>query len=108
MRDELGCGIIVAADRSNLAILALGIQQVLFNTSFPLLERFTVPPSQSNFVLAQWNGTPDARAIFETLRADNILVRYFNARRLQDALRITIGTDEETDAFLNALRGILG
>jgi hypothetical protein len=30
MRYELGCGIIVAADRSNLAILVLGIQQVCY------------------------------------------------------------------------------
>jgi len=69
---------------------------------------FRVPPSQSNFVLAQRDGTPDARAIFEALRERRILVRYFTARRLDNALRITVGTDEETDALLQALTEMLG
>ena len=68
---------------------------------------FEVPESQSNFLLAQWRGTPSARTIFEALRDQKILVRYFRARRLEDALRITVGTDEECDALLAALRKIL-
>ncbi|NIA16114.1 MAG: histidinol-phosphate transaminase [Nitrospiraceae bacterium] len=69
---------------------------------------FVVPPSQSNFVLAQWDGTPDAKALFEALRGRDIIVRHFTARRLDNALRITIGTDEEIDALLRALGKILG
>ena len=69
---------------------------------------FTVPDSQSNFVLAQWNGSPDARTLFGQLREKHILVRYFNARRLQNALRITVGTDDEINALLAALRGMIG
>ena len=68
---------------------------------------FAVPPSQSNFVLAQWNGTPNARRIFESLRERAIVVRYFNAWRLENALRITVGTDSEIDSLLAALRDIL-
>ncbi len=68
---------------------------------------FAVLPSQSNFVLAQWNRTPTAKTIFRELRARGIIVRYFEARRLQDALRISVGTDEETDRLLVALREIL-
>ncbi len=68
---------------------------------------FRIPPSQSNFLLAQWRGKPDARTIFESLRDRRILVRYFDARRLVDALRITVGTDEECDALLAALREII-
>jgi histidinol-phosphate aminotransferase len=68
---------------------------------------FAVPPSQSNFVLAQWNGTPNARRIFELLRERAIVVRYFNAWRLENALRITVGTDTEIDSLLAALRDIL-
>ena len=68
---------------------------------------FDVPPSQSNFVLAQWDGSPPARDIFETLKARGILVRYFDAPRLDNALRITIGTDDETDALLDALGDII-
>ena len=68
---------------------------------------FSVPESQTNFVLASWSGTPSARDIFAALRDRAILVRYFDARRLQDALRITIGSDEETDALLKAISDIL-
>ncbi len=68
---------------------------------------FEVPPSQSNFLLARWQGAPDARTIFTRLREKHILVRYFGARRLDDCLRITIGTDEECDALLEALGGII-
>ncbi|MBX7257600.1 MAG: histidinol-phosphate transaminase [Candidatus Hydrogenedentes bacterium] len=68
---------------------------------------FDVTPSQSNFVLAQWAGTPSAREIFEKLKEDNIFVRYFNARRLENALRITVGTESETSALLGALEEIL-
>jgi histidinol-phosphate aminotransferase len=69
---------------------------------------FEVPESQSNFLLARWTGTPTARALFEGLRARNILVRYFQARRLEDSLRISVGTEEECDALLSVLRALLG
>ncbi len=69
---------------------------------------FDVPDSQTNFLLAHWHGQPNAKTIFEQLREAGILVRYFNYRRLEKALRITIGTDEECDELLAALRGMLG
>ncbi len=68
---------------------------------------FTVTPSQANFVLAAREGTPSAREIFEALRARDIYVRYFAARRLDNSLRISVGTEEETDTLLNALSEIL-
>lgn len=74
-----------------------------------LIERgFQVPDSQSNFLLAHWTGEPDTRTIFETLSQRKILVRYFKARRLEDALRITVGSDSECTALLSALDEILG
>ncbi len=68
---------------------------------------FAVPPSQSNFLLAQWNRQPRAKELFEALREKRILVRYFNQPRLENALRISVGTAEECDALLNALRALL-
>lgn len=68
---------------------------------------FQVPPSQSNFVLARWGGAPDAEGIFTALKARKIFVRYFKSRGLLDALRITVGTDPEIDALLEALKAIL-
>ncbi len=61
-----------------------------------------VPESGSNFVFAR----PARRAaaeIFDGLRRENIYVRYFPGERTGDRLRITVGTDEETDRLLAAL-----
>ncbi len=66
-----------------------------------------VPPSRSNFVLPRM---PDGRAqeVFEALEQRRILVRYFGSSpMIADSLRVTVGTDEETDAFLGALKEIL-
>jgi len=68
---------------------------------------FKVPPSQANFVLAEWRGVPPAKEIFESLKDRNIFVRYFDAPRLRDSLRITVGTDEEIDSLLVALRELV-
>ncbi len=65
-----------------------------------------VPDSQSNFVLAAAPETlaGGARAIYESLKTQNIFVRYFDRDRLRDRLRITIGTPEQNNALLDALR----
>ena len=68
---------------------------------------FDVPESSSNFLLARWHGTPSAARIFEMLRERRILVRYFNHPGLDNALRITIGTDGECDALIEALKEIV-
>ena len=62
-----------------------------------------VEPSQSNFVLAA-PGNGNAKSIYESLKAKNIFVRYFDQPRLDDKLRITIGTPAENDALLAALK----
>ncbi|UCD58784.1 MAG: histidinol-phosphate transaminase, partial [Candidatus Hydrogenedentota bacterium] len=67
---------------------------------------FTVYPSESNFVLAKCpNG--NARDLHERLKQRKILVRYFPLRRLEDCLRITVGTDEEIDMLLQELGKIV-
>lgn len=68
---------------------------------------FAVPPSQTNFVLAKWEGSPAARTIFTDLKERKIFVRYFDRLGLQDCLRISIGTDAEIDALLAALHDII-
>jgi histidinol-phosphate aminotransferase len=68
---------------------------------------FDIPESQSNFLLARWDGTPTAREIFETLRDRGIYVRYFASRGLENALRITVGTDEQCGALVHALAEIV-
>jgi histidinol-phosphate aminotransferase len=65
---------------------------------------FTVIPSQANFLLATAPGR-DGGAVYRTLKARGILVRWFDKPGLRDKLRITIGTREQNDALLAALEG---
>ncbi|MDY6983480.1 MAG: histidinol-phosphate transaminase [Pseudomonadota bacterium] len=65
------------------------------------------PPSQSNFVLATVPAPHDAAAVYQALKDAGILVRYFKLPRLEDKLRITIGTPEENARLVDALTRIL-
>lgn len=64
---------------------------------------FTLPNSQTNFVFAS-HPKHSAKEIFEFLKTRDIYVRWFNKPRINNYLRITIGTDEETDKLIGALR----
>jgi len=64
----------------------------------------TGPASQSNFLLVSHDNAAD---LYQTLKRRRIFVRYFDQDRLRDKLRITIGTPEQNDALLEALRDIL-
>jgi histidinol-phosphate aminotransferase len=68
---------------------------------------FNVPPSQTNFLLTRCRDAYQAKKLFEQLRDAGILVRYFNKPRLDNALRITVGTDEECNALINQLKKLL-
>jgi histidinol-phosphate aminotransferase len=64
---------------------------------------YHVYPSAANFL---WVRPPEGLApadIFEQLRRRNILIRYFPGPRTGACLRITIGTDDQMDAFLAAV-----
>ena len=63
---------------------------------------YAVLPSEANFVLARRAGV-DQAAVTRALAARDILVRHFATPELADALRITVGTDEEIAALLDAL-----
>ena len=72
-----------------------------------LLERgFDVPESAANFVLAR-RAAPPAAQLYEALKARRVLVRHFAQRRLEDCLRISVGTDSDIDGLLQALDEIL-
>lgn len=66
---------------------------------------FEVPNSFSNFVFAECKDT-SAAVIFEELKKRNIFVRYFPYPGLENKLRISIGTPEQDDKLLDALREI--
>lgn len=68
---------------------------------------FTVLDSSTNFLFAS-HSKHNAKDIFEYLKSKNIFIRYFNKPRIENYLRITIGTDEEMNAFLKAVKEYLG
>ncbi len=63
-------------------------------------------PSQANFLLVRPPGG-DAARLHHQLEASGVLVRYFDEPALAQTLRITVGTDAENAALLDALRQIL-
>lgn len=67
---------------------------------------FKVIPSKANFVFAKHN-TLKGEYLYNTLKDNGILVRYFNKERINDYLRITIGTDEEMQKLVEAMQKII-
>ena len=67
----------------------------------------TLYPSRANFFLMRTVRPGDE--VFQALWAQGVLVRNFShAPFLADCLRVTIGTQEENDLFLEALTRALG
>lgn len=67
---------------------------------------FTFPDSGSNFIFASHKSVP-AEKIFTALKERKIFVRYWNKPRINNHLRISIGTREEMDTLFEALEEIL-
>lgn len=63
-----------------------------------------VADSQANFLLAK---RTEAGAIYDKLASRGIYVRFWNTNSLADKLRITIGTKEQNDKLIDALKEIL-
>jgi histidinol-phosphate aminotransferase len=67
---------------------------------------FEVLPSQANFVFAR-HPKHDGKVLAQQLRDRKVLVRHFDKPRIADFLRITIGTPEQCDVLVDALRDVL-
>lgn len=67
---------------------------------------FTFQDSKANFIFAAHKTCP-AKQIFEALRAKHIYVRYFAKPRIDNYLRITIGTREEMEQLIRFLKEYL-
>ncbi|WP_367941900.1 histidinol-phosphate transaminase [Enterocloster citroniae] len=68
---------------------------------------FTFPDSKANFIFASHKSVPAAQ-IFEALKKEQIYVRYFDGERLDNSLRISIGTDGEMETLFAFLERFLG
>ena len=60
---------------------------------------FTFPDSKTNFIFAKHRNVP-AAWLFEELKKRKIFVRYFPQKRIDNYLRITVGTDEQNVAVV--------
>jgi len=63
-------------------------------------------PSKTNFIIFEIRDRK-ARAVFNALYKKGVLVRPYDTARLKNYLRVTIGTREENDAFLSALKAVM-
>lgn len=88
-----GCAAIIATrERLVASLTALG---------------FDVLPSSANFVFAR-HRTQSGAALQAGLRAEGVLVRRFDAPRIADHLRITVGTDGECARLIEVLQTLIG
>lgn len=107
----------------NMTALTLGVEAVKDETYFrETLQKvintrervkgelkelgFAFQDSKSNFIFASHPKYP-AKELFEALKKAGIYVRYFNKPRIDNYLRISIGTDEEMDALIAFLKNYM-
>lgn len=67
---------------------------------------FSFPDSKTNFLFVTHERVPAAE-LFAMLREKHIFVRYFRTPRIDNYLRVSIGTDAQMDRFLEVLRDYL-
>lgn len=67
---------------------------------------FSFRDSQTNFIFATHESVP-AQTIFDALREKHIFVRHFGQKRIDNYLRISIGTQEEMERFIRETEQII-
>jgi histidinol-phosphate aminotransferase len=68
---------------------------------------FSVVPSKANFLFIR-HKIYHARELFAQLRKSGVLVRYFDKPRIDNYLRVTIGTQNDMGSLIQVLENILG
>ena len=67
---------------------------------------YTILPSSSNFIFAKPPEGQSAENIYQSLKEQGVLIRYFSKPRISEYFRITIGTDEEMAVFFDRLKTV--
>ena len=69
---------------------------------------FFVLPSSANFLLMQWESLSECEIFYHKLKAQNILIRNLSGYGgMAGALRVTLGTDEQNQLFLQAFKQVI-
>lgn len=99
---EIGCAAMQQTDYYRDTL-----QKILDNRTFLSSElqnlQWEVLPSQANFLFAKhphYNG----KSVYEELKKRGILVRHFQSPRIEDYVRISIGTEEEIHSLLKTIQ----
>ena len=101
------CGVEAVKDRAYFEKTRAAIIETREKTANRLKELgFTVLPSCANFLFASHDTVPAAE-LFEMLREKHIYVRYFKQKRIDNYLRITIGTPQQMERFLTEVEKYL-
>jgi len=91
------------SDEMTSRVARLVAERARVERELSAVDRVAAVPSGANFVLFKVDG--DGHALWQALVDRGVLVRDFSRwPRLTDCLRVTIGTPEENDTFLAALR----
>lgn len=90
----------LAANRAKVIATRTRLTEGLRKLGFNALD------SQANFVWAAHPSRP-AKSLYESLKAQRVLVRYMNYAGWGDGLRISVGTDEQNEACLALLGELL-
>lgn len=67
---------------------------------------FTLPDSKANFLFVKKEGL-DGGLLYQKLKDRGILIRHFSDPRIAQYNRVTVGTDEEMEAFLEAVKAVM-
>ena len=100
----LACGVEAVEDK---AYFEEGVRKIVETREWAKEELrklgFVFPDAKANFIFAR-HPEVDANELFQALKENNIFVRHWNAPRIDQYLRITIGTREEMETLFDFLR----
>ena len=101
---SLACGVEAVKDQAYFNETRTRIMKTREHAKEVLGEMgFSFPDSKANFLFINHPDYP-AKELFQALRQKDIYVRYFDQPRINNYLRVTIGTDEQMEAFYEFLR----
>ena len=100
----LACGVEAVKDK---AYFEEGVRKIVETREWAKEELsklgFVFPDAKANFIFAR-HPKIDANELFQALKENNIFVRHWNAPRIDQYLRITIGTREEMEMLFGFLK----
>jgi len=87
------------------------IRQVVINSREKLSEQFEslgfeVLPSAKNFIFVR-HPELNAETLAQSLREKKVIVRYFNKPRINEFLRITVGSEDQNQLLIHSLQAII-